>query len=59
MEYESLTGDEVRDIIHKGKKPNRPIINKHGGAKGDQSIFQKDERMIGVGGKVGARRERR
>lgn len=34
LEYESLTGDEVRNIIKKRVKPNRPIINKDGGARG-------------------------
>jgi len=62
LEYESLTGDEVRDIIHHGKKPNRPIINTNGGAKGDQSLFKEDREtkssLTGVGVKVGARRER-
>ena len=36
LEYETLTGDEVRELIKKGKKPNRPIINKKGGAKNDE-----------------------
>merc|ERR1712232_1477225 len=62
LEYESLTGDEVRDIIHHGKKPNRPIINTRGGAKGDQKLFKGDNPskppLAGVGVKVGARRER-
>ena len=57
-----MTGDEVRDIIHHGKKPNRPIINTRGGAKGDQSLFEKERTskppISGVGVKVGARRER-
>jgi ATP-dependent metalloprotease len=39
LEYETLTGDEVRDIIHKGQKPKRPIINKEGGARGDRSVL--------------------
>ena len=41
LEYETLTGDEVRDIVMKGKKPNRPIINHSGGSRGDQSILAK------------------
>ncbi len=36
LEYETLTGDEVRELLKKGKKPNRPIINKKGGAKNDE-----------------------
>jgi ATP-dependent metalloprotease len=39
LEYETMTGDEVRNIIHKGKKPNRPIINTEGGARGDRSVL--------------------
>lgn len=61
LEYESLTGDEVRDIIYDGKKPNRPIINTHGGAKGDQRLIKEGSRkppLAGVGVEVGARRER-
>lgn len=39
LEYETLTGDEVRDIVYKGQKPTRPIINKEGGARGDRSVL--------------------
>jgi len=39
LEYETLTGDEVRDIVLRGKKPNRPIANKDGGARGDRSAL--------------------
>jgi ATP-dependent metalloprotease len=38
LEYETLTGDEVRDIILKRQKPKRPVINKEGGRRGDQSV---------------------
>lgn len=38
LEYETLTGDEVRDIVKKRKKPNRPVINKDGGSRGDTSV---------------------
>mmetsp|Transcript_20273 Transcript_20273/g.57554 ORF Transcript_20273/g.57554 Transcript_20273/m.57554 type:complete len:621 (-) Transcript_20273:281-2143(-) len=38
LEYETLTGDEVRDIVKKGIKPKRPVINKDGGARGNQSV---------------------
>jgi len=40
LEYETLTGDEVRDIVTKGIKPNRPVINKSGGERGDTSIVE-------------------
>jgi len=33
LEYETLTGDEVRELVLKGKKPNRPIINDRGGSQ--------------------------
>ncbi|KAL3784168.1 hypothetical protein ACHAW5_007053 [Stephanodiscus triporus] len=39
LEYETLTGDEVRDLIMKGKKPDRPAINTDG-SLGDQSILK-------------------
>lgn len=39
LEYETLTGDEVRDLVKKGRKPDRPIINKTGGSRGDISIL--------------------
>lgn len=56
MEYETLTGDEVRDLILKGQKPDRPLINKDGGARGDRSVLEKKNkskpRLSGLGGKV-------
>ena len=39
-------GDQV--VLKKGKKPDRPVINKNGGARGDTSILQK-----GKNGKTG------
>ncbi len=33
LEYETLTGEEVRDIILKGKKPDRPVVNNEGGGR--------------------------
>ena len=52
LEYETLTGDEVRDIIKKGKKPNRPITNKEGGARGDRSVLgDKNSSSSGSGGR--------
>jgi len=67
LEYETLTGDEVRDIVSKGKKPNRPILNTEGGARGDRSVLAKKDsssdssktsRIPGFRGKVaGSRRD--
>jgi ATP-dependent metalloprotease len=37
LEYETLTGDEVRDLVKKRKKPSRPVINRDGGKRGDTS----------------------
>ena len=34
LEYETLDGDEVRDVVLRGKKPNRPIVNTRDGAMG-------------------------
>ena len=39
LEYETLTGDEVRDIVLKGIRPERPIINKEGGARGNREVL--------------------
>lgn len=39
LEYETLTGDEVRELIKRGVKPKRPVINKEGGQRGDTSII--------------------
>jgi ATP-dependent metalloprotease len=41
LEYESLTGDEVRDVVFKKKKPSRPVVNSHQGGRGDNSILTK------------------
>mmetsp|Transcript_3407 Transcript_3407/g.5080 ORF Transcript_3407/g.5080 Transcript_3407/m.5080 type:complete len:747 (-) Transcript_3407:108-2348(-) len=41
LEYETLTGDEVRDIVKKGIKPKRPVINTSQGSRGDTSIVSK------------------
>ncbi|KAL7580249.1 hypothetical protein ACA910_012986 [Epithemia clementina (nom. ined.)] len=38
LEYETLTGDEVRDVVRYGRKPKRPVINKAGGERGDTSV---------------------
>ena len=39
LEYETLTGDEVRALITTGQKPKRPVINKEGGKRGDNSVI--------------------
>jgi len=38
LQYESLTGDEVRDLLLRGRKPSRPVVNHQGGAIGKQKI---------------------
>ena len=32
--------DEVRDLIRKGIKPKRPVINKDGGARGNRDVLK-------------------
>ena len=44
LEYETLTGDEVRDVVLKRQKPKRPVINKNGGSRGDTSILSSGRR---------------
>jgi ATP-dependent metalloprotease len=39
LEYETLTGDEVRALVKRREKPKRPVINKTGGSRGDTSII--------------------
>jgi ATP-dependent metalloprotease len=39
LEYETLTGEEVRALIMNGTKPKRPVINKEGGQRGDTSVI--------------------
>ena len=53
LEYETLTGDEVRDLVKKHIKPNRPVINKKGGSRGDTSVLKGGE--SGSGGSKGRR----
>ena len=63
LEYETLTGDEVRDIVLKGKKPDRPVVNTDG-SLGDQSILKPNKsegkkskgRLAGLADKVLPRR---
>jgi len=49
LEYETLTGDEVREIVLRGKKPDRPVVNTDGGSRGDQSVLKSSS----SGGKAG------
>jgi len=39
LQYETMTGDEVRDLIKKGVKPKRPVINTDGGARGNRDVL--------------------
>lgn len=59
LEYETLTGEEVRELITKGNKPKRPVINTEGGQRGDTSILSVPKEALagGMGGKIGARRD--
>ncbi|KAL7538129.1 hypothetical protein ACHAXR_008305 [Thalassiosira sp. AJA248-18] len=64
LEYETLTGDEVRDLVMNGKKPTRPVVNTDSGSRGDQSILKSKKseskskgRLAGLADKVrGSRR---
>lgn len=52
LEYETLTGDEVRDLIKKGIRPKRAVINKDGGARGNQGVLSNGSgksRLSGLG----------
>ena len=40
LEYETLTGEEVRAIIKNGSKPKRSVVNKDKGQRGDQSVLK-------------------
>jgi ATP-dependent metalloprotease len=39
LEFETLTGKEIDDLVHKNIRPKRAVENKRGGAKGDTSIL--------------------
>eukprot|EP00577_Skeletonema_sp_RCC1716_P010225 CAMPEP_0113388150 /NCGR_PEP_ID=MMETSP0013_2-20120614/8928_1 /TAXON_ID=2843 ORGANISM="Skeletonema costatum, Strain 1716" /NCGR_SAMPLE_ID=MMETSP0013_2 /ASSEMBLY_ACC=CAM_ASM_000158 /LENGTH=836 /DNA_ID=CAMNT_0000271117 /DNA_START=111 /DNA_END=2621 /DNA_ORIENTATION=- /assembly_acc=CAM_ASM_000158 len=57
LEYETLTGDEVRELILKGKKPKRPVVNTTGGGRGDQALVAKSKkegksRLAGLADKI-------
>ncbi|KAL3915662.1 MAG: hypothetical protein SGILL_005540 [Bacillariaceae sp.] len=50
LEYETLTGEEVRDLIKKGIRPKRAVINKDGGARGNQGVLGTGKsRLSGLG----------
>lgn len=61
LEYETLTGDEVRDIVLRGKKPSRPVVNNKGGGFGDQSLVssksKKGKEKSKLAGLLGSRKE--
>jgi ATP-dependent metalloprotease len=52
LEYETLTGDEVRDLVKKRIKPNRPVINKNGGSRGDATIYDNSDSKTRKGGRL-------
>ena len=56
LEYETLTGDEVRELVLKGKKPKRPVVNTTGGGRGDQALVAKKKegksRLAGLAEKI-------
>lgn len=49
LEYETLTGDEVRDLIQRGVKPKRPVINKEAGARGNREVLGGKTKLSGLG----------
>ena len=51
LEYETLTGDEVRELINNGTKPKRPVINKEDGARGNRDVLTSSSksRLPGLG----------
>lgn len=63
LEYETLTGDEVLEVIKKGMKPKRPIVKNIEGARGDRGLLgssdtgNEEAKIPAIGGKVGSRRE--
>jgi ATP-dependent metalloprotease len=52
LEYETLTGDEVRDLVKKRIKPNRPVINKNGGSRGDSTVSDNKDGKARKGGRL-------
>jgi ATP-dependent metalloprotease len=64
LEYETLTGDEVRDIVLNQKKPARPVVNTKGGSRGDQALVSskpkkpgEKSRLAGLADKIRSRKE--
>eukprot|EP00804_Cyclotella_cryptica_P011018 CCRYP_017499-RB/>CCRYP_017499-RB protein AED:0.19 eAED:0.19 QI:0/1/0.8/1/0.75/0.6/5/323/843 len=65
LEYETLTGDEVRDLVLNGKKPQRPVVNNEGGSRGDQALVSskskqnrgEKSRLAGLADKIRSRKE--
>ena len=65
LEYETLTGDEVRDLVLNGKKPQRPVVNNEGGSRGDQTLVAskskknrgEKSRLAGLADKIRSRKE--
>jgi hypothetical protein len=64
LEYETLTGDEVRDIILKQQKPKRPVVNTSGGSRGNQALVaskskksSEKSRLSGLADKIRSRKE--
>ena len=55
LEYETLTGEEVIDIVKRRKKPSRPVINKEGGKRGDTSVVSSKGR--GGKGRLGMKKD--
>ena len=62
LEYETLTGDEVRELVLNGNKPSRPVVNTSEGSRGDQSVLKtsnsdnkKKSRLAGLADKVRGR----
>lgn len=56
LEYETLSGDEVRDLVKNRMKPKRSVINKNGGARGDLEILAgKAPAAEGGGGGTGVK----
>jgi ATP-dependent metalloprotease len=52
LEYETLTGDEVRELVKKRIKPNRPVINKNGGSRGDATVYESPDSKNRKGGRL-------
>lgn len=57
LEYETLSGKEVIDVIKFGQKPNRPIVNNENGARNDTNILKSTSVTDAIGRKVGSTRD--